>query len=98
MNVIHGLQLTKISIPSQPPFDEGQSEYPPAAMVPKLAGLLGVTADELLGIQALKKQKRPDTRLERRYQQIAQLPAKDRRQLLQLIDTFVKAAQLTGAA
>ena len=79
-------------------YYEGQSEYPPAAVVPKLAGLLGVTADELLGMRPLKKRKRPDTRLARRYQQIEQLPAKDRRQLLQLIDTFVKAAQLNGAA
>ncbi len=77
---------------------EGHSEYPPAAALPKLARLLGVSADELLGIQRLKKNKQPDTRLQRRCQQIEKLPAKDKRQLLQLIDTFVKAAQLKISA
>jgi len=35
----------------------------------------------------------PNPRLQRRCQQIEKLPAKNKRQLLQLIDTFVKVAQ-----
>ena len=75
-------------------YYEGQSEYPPAAMLPKLAKLLSVTTDELLGIAPLKKSRQPDTRLLRRFQQIEKLPTKERRQLVQVIDTFLKAAQL----
>ena len=35
-----------------------------------------------------------DNRLQRRFQQIEKLPAKDKRQITQLIDTFIKAAQV----
>lgn len=75
-------------------YYEGHPEFPPSALLPKLAKLLGVTADELLGIKSLKKSKQPDTRLQRRIQQIEKLPTKDRRQLVQVIDTFLKAAQI----
>jgi len=36
-----------------------------------------------------------DNRLQRRFQRIEKLPAKDRRQLIQVIDTFLKAAQVS---
>ncbi|MGD8910905.1 MAG: helix-turn-helix transcriptional regulator [Chromatiales bacterium] len=75
-------------------YYEGHSEYPPAALLPKLSTLLGVSSDELLGIAPLKKAKKPDTRLQRRFQQIEKLPPKERRQLVLLIDTFLKANQL----
>jgi len=74
-------------------YYEGQTEYPPSALLPKLARLLGVTSDELLGIQPLKKARKPDTRLQRRFQQIEKLPTKDKRQMVQVIDTLLKAAQ-----
>lgn len=73
---------------------EGQSEYPPAHILPKLAELLQVSADELLGIKQIKKTKKPDTRLQRRFQQVDKLPTKEKRQLMQVIDTFLKAAQV----
>lgn len=79
-------------------YYEGQSEYPPAAQLPKLAKLLNVTTDELLGIEPLKKARQPDTRLQRRFQQIDKLPSKEKRQLVQVIDTFLKAAQLPESA
>lgn len=76
-------------------YYEGQSEYPPAALLPKLAKLLNVTADELLGLEPIKKARQSDTRLQRRFQQIEKLPTKEKRQLVQVIDTFLKAAQLS---
>lgn len=76
-------------------YYEGHSEYPPAAMLPKLAKLLNVTTDELLSIKPLKKTRQPDTRLQRRFQQIEKLPNKEKRQLVQVIDTFLKAAQIS---
>lgn len=75
-------------------YYEGHAENPPSALLPKLTELLGVSADELLGIKPIKKGKQPDTRLQRRFQQIQKLPVKDRRQITQLIDTFIKAAQI----
>lgn len=75
-------------------YYEGHSEYPPASLLPRLAEVLGVSADELLGIKPLKKTKKPDTRLQRRVQQIEKLPIKERRQLSLVIDTFLKAAQI----
>lgn len=74
-------------------YYEGHSEFPPSPLLPKLAKLLGVTTDELLGLKPMAKSKKPDTRLQRRVQQIEKLPARERRQLTQLIDTFIKASQ-----
>ncbi len=74
-------------------YYEGHSDYPPSSLLPKLARLLGVTADELLGIERLKKNRKPDTRLQRRFQQIEKLPTKDKRQMVQVIDTLLKATQ-----
>ena len=59
---------------------EVYSEYPPASLLPKLTKILGISSDELLGILPMKKTKKPDTRLQRRFQQIEKLPAKDKRQ------------------
>jgi transcriptional regulator with XRE-family HTH domain len=77
-------------------YYEGHSEFPPASLLPKLAQLLGVSADELLGIEPIKKGKKPDTRLQRRLQQVEKLPLKERRQLMQLIDTFLKATKVAA--
>ncbi len=75
-------------------YYETESDYSPTNMLAGIAQALNVTSDELLGIQPLKKAKKPDTRLQRRFQQIQKLPAKDKRQLVQVIDTFLKAAQV----
>ena len=58
-----------------------------------LANLLNVSSDELLGIKPLKKKKQLDTRLQRRMRQIKKLSTAKRRQVLQVIDTFIEAEQ-----
>ena len=75
-------------------YYETESQHPPANLLVDLAKALGITSDALLGLQAAKKARKPDTRLQRRVQQIEKLGAKEKRQLIQLIDTFVEAAQL----
>lgn len=75
-------------------YYEGQSEYPPCAMLPKLVSVLNVSSDELLGIKPLKKKSTPDTRLMRRVAQIEKLGAAKKRQLLQIIDTFIEVEKL----
>jgi len=76
-------------------YYETESAHPPANLLVDLAKALNVTTDELLGIKPIKqKAAKTDNRLQRRIQQIEKLPTKDRRQLVQVIDTFLKAAQI----
>jgi len=75
-------------------YYEGHTDYPPSALLPDLAEVLGVSTDQLLGVKPIKKTPKPDSRLQRRVKQIEKLPTKDRRQLVQVIDTFLKAAQV----
>jgi transcriptional regulator with XRE-family HTH domain len=80
-------------------YYESQSAHPPTHVLPAIAKALGLSTDELLGVKAVKKKKpSQDTRLQRRFQQIEKLPAKDKRQLIQLIDTFLEAAQYRKSA
>jgi len=75
-----------------------RDRLPPAGVFPDLAHALGVTTDQLLGIKPVRSRtKKPqDTRLWRRFKQVEKLPAKERRQLLQLIDTFLEREKLRG--
>lgn len=67
------------------------SAAPPTAMLPKIAQALNVSVDALLGTGPVKKQPKPkNTRLQRRLQEIEKLDAKQRRQILQLLDTFIE--------
>ena len=75
-------------------YYEGHPEFPPSSLLPKLAQLLNVTTDELLGLKQIKQGKKPDSRLQRRFQQIEKLPANKRRQLVQVIDTYLEASQV----
>lgn len=73
---------------------EGHTEYSPVALLPGLAELLGVTADELLSIAPLKKARQPDSRPLRRMEQIEKLDTGKKRQVLQMIDTLIENEQL----
>lgn len=75
-------------------YYEGHSDFPPSNLLPKLAEVLNVTTDELLGLKPIRQSKKPDSRLKRRFQQIEKLPVSKRRQLVQVIDTYLEAAQL----
>jgi len=77
-------------------YYEGETDYPPAGVLPDLARVLGVTTDQLLGVKPVRSRtKKPqDTRLWRRFKQVEKLPAKERRQLLQLIDAFLEREKL----
>lgn len=79
-------------------YYEGHTEHPPSALIPQMAKLLGVTADELLGIKPVKKTRKPDTRLQRRFQQIESMGAKEKRQIMQVLDAFIEREQLKRKA
>lgn len=79
-------------------YYEGRAEHPPTSVLPALAKALCVTTDELLGVTPIKKIRKPDTRLEQRLQQIQKLAPRPRKQIMQLIDTFIEAEQLKQKA
>lgn len=77
-------------------YYESRAEKAPAALLPQMATALGVSTDEILGIKPLKKGKgkQPDTRLQRRLQRIEKLDPKAKRQITQLLDTFIEREEL----
>lgn len=76
-------------------YYEGQTEHAPAMLLPAIAKALKVSTDELLGATPLKKSTRPgNSRLQRRLQEIEKLDAKKKRQIMQLLDTFIDNEKL----
>lgn len=75
-------------------YYEGQSDYPPVHLLPALAQALGVSTDELLGVTRLTRAKAPSGRLQRRLAQLEQMPPKEKRQVLQVLDTFLERERL----
>jgi len=72
-------------------YYEAESEYPPTTLLPQLAKAFDMTVDELLGTSSIKKAAKPsNSRLQRRLQQLEKLGAREKRQVLQLLDTFIE--------
>jgi len=76
-------------------YYEGQTEHPPTKLMPLLAGALGVSADELLGVAKAPANNAPikNRRLYRQLQNIEKLPKRDQQALLRTIDAFLAKAQ-----
>lgn len=80
-------------------YYERESEHPPASLLPKIAQALKITTDELLGHAPIKNElKLRNTRLRRRLQQIEQLGTKEKRQVLQFLDTVIEREKLKKKA
>jgi transcriptional regulator with XRE-family HTH domain len=80
-------------------YYEGETEHPPTHLLPHLAKALGVSADELMGLEKSKKNGRTqDTRLWRRFSQVEKLPPPKRKQIVQILDAFLgsEKAKKTG--
>lgn len=76
-------------------YYEGTGAFAPANLLPALARVLGVSVETLLGTETAKrKSKAVDTRMQRRLQQISNLPPEERRQIMQLVDAFIERGQL----
>lgn len=76
-------------------YYEGPTAHPPAGLLPAMARALGISVEALLGTELAKRRtKAVDTRMQRRLQQIANLPSEERRQILQLVDAFIERGQL----
>jgi hypothetical protein len=64
-------------------------------LLPAIAQVLDISVEALLGTETAKRRaKAVDTRMQRRLQQIANLPPEERRQILQLVDAFIERGQL----
>lgn len=76
-------------------YYESPEANPPATMLAAMATALGVSVDELVGTTQPRKKMRPaNSRLQRRLQQIDKLGAKEKRQILQFLDTFLEREKL----
>lgn len=76
-------------------YYEAPNAQPPAHLLPQLAQTLGVSEDVLLGLAEQRRQKKLATnRLERRLLEIEKLDPKAKRQLTQLLNTFIEGEKL----
>lgn len=76
-------------------YYEAPNAQPPAHLLPQLAQTLGVSVDVLLGLAEPRRTKKLATnRLERRLLEIEKLDPKAKRQLTQLLDTFIEGEKL----
>lgn len=71
-----------------------RTPHPPANLLVDLAQALNVTIDQLLGLKPRKATHKLGSRLERRLRKIKQFGPRSRKQILQVIDTFIEAEQL----
>src|SRR5450631_1487625 len=55
-------------------YYEVQTTHPPTHLLPVFAKILGVTTDQLLGLEKTKETKLKDNRLWRRFSQVEKLP------------------------
>jgi transcriptional regulator with XRE-family HTH domain len=76
-------------------YYEAQKGSPPVSLLPRLAKTLGVTMDELFGLEPDKFGGPPrNVRLWRKLKGIESLPPRTRRHLLRLIDAFLETEAL----
>jgi len=79
-------------------YHEAIADMPAGEIVVKLAQVLGVTTDELLGAKPPPRIDSPTAdpgarRYWRRFQQLMQLPEKDQRAVFRTLDTMTKASK-----
>lgn len=75
-------------------YYESKSQHPPTHILPTIAKALGVTTDQLLGVEKVKANGRTrDNRLWRRFTQVEKLPLEQRKPVVQFIDAFLKGVQ-----
>lgn len=79
-------------------YYEKECERIPVQLLPVFAKVLGISADQLLGLEKTKDNgKRQDSRLWRRFSQVEKLPPPKRKQIVQLLDTFLESKRLKKA-
>lgn len=80
-------------------YYESQGGNPPASLLPLLAGALRVSADALLGIAPPSERQTPRAGpLWKRFRAIQELPLRERRTLIGVIDAFLERDQMKRSA
>jgi transcriptional regulator with XRE-family HTH domain len=71
-------------------YYEKHAKRPPVEKLEALTKALGITVDELLGVKPMKKQRGApkDAYLQRKLQQVAQLPKDDQKVIVTMIDAL----------
>jgi transcriptional regulator with XRE-family HTH domain len=76
-------------------YYEVQSDHPPTTLLPAIAAALKISTDALLGLAPARRVAKPrNSRLERRIQEIDKLDVRKKRQIMQLLDTFIANEKL----
>ena len=76
-------------------YYEAPSAHSPAHLLPQMAQALGVSVDALLSQREPRRPKQvASNRLERRLLEVEQLDSKAKRQVTQLLDTFIEREKL----
>lgn len=76
-------------------YYEAPGAQPPAHLLPQMAQALGVGIEVLLGMSPARRVKKTaSNRLERRLLEIEKLDNKAKRQITQLLDTFIEREKL----
>jgi len=63
----------------------------PVALLPELAHVLGVTVEDLLGLQPPKKKPGPASKLQKQMKQISSLPKEQQKSIIQVLDMALKS-------
>ena len=65
----------------------------PVSDLPVLSKALGVTVEELIGVEAKPAKRGPTPKLQRQLEQLSQLPRSQQRFVTQMLDTVLQQAQ-----
>ena len=81
-------------------FYERKAQSIPSHLVPQFAKALGVTAEEVLGIDPVRsKSKRgPKSDLEKRFAQINELPRGQQKKILEAVDAMIAQQRAAGVS
>ena len=80
-------------------YYEKETAHAPSHLLPILAKALGVSLEQLLGLEKVKDNgRRRDTRLWRRFSQVEKLPPLQRKPIIQILDAFLEREKLKKAS
>jgi transcriptional regulator with XRE-family HTH domain len=79
-------------------YYENNGGYPPTPVAVELARALGISTEELMGLQPIGQSgQSPETqRLWKKFQQLLALPEKDRRAVIRLVNSLVTSKQASA--
>jgi transcriptional regulator with XRE-family HTH domain len=72
--------------PRMAAYYETETHHPPTHLLTVFVKVLGVSADQLLGIQKVKTLKQRDSRLRRLVEEVEQLPVTTRKHVIQYLE------------